>query len=365
MTPSAAAARDAIRIELEGRITAYTAAPIWRAALATLSKHPDNPVIVDASRLEYADDVGVALLFDLLRRKRPAGAQLQIHNLSENLAALVRAYDLQDFQSPVRGRPSPGIFAHVGKATLQQIAYLQEVAHFLGECGSELWRALTARRTGQFGDVLDIATEAGANGRPVVLLIGFLIGVIIAYESALVAREFGAVIYIVTGVVFTVLRELGPLMTAIIFAGRTGAAFAAQLGIQKVNEEVNAITTFGLSPIQFLVLPRLIASLLVLPLLTVLADLAGLFGAALVLARFDVSFLQFYNQALRAVTAWDFLLGIIKAVVFGLTVAIVGCHRGLTTGAGASSVGLSTTAAVVTSIVLIIVLDGIFAVFTA
>jgi phospholipid/cholesterol/gamma-HCH transport system permease protein len=188
--------------------------------------------------------------------------------------------------------------------------------------------------------------------------------VIIAFQSGLVAKEFGAVIFVVNGVGFALLRELGPLLTAIVFAGRTGAAFAAQIGTQKVNEEVNAITTFGLSPVQFLVLPRLIAAVLVVPLLTVLADLVGLFGAALVMLRFDIGFLQFYHQLLHAVTAWDFALGIVKAAVFGLTIAAVGCQRGLATGAGATSVGLSTTSAVVTSIVLIIVIDGIFAIFT-
>ena len=166
-------------------------------------------------------------------------------------------------------------------------------------------RAHAARQI-QWGDVLDVATEAGANAVPIVLLIGFLMGVIIAFEIGLVARQFGAVIFVVNGVGIAMLRELGPLMTAIVFAGRTGAAFAAQIGTQKVNEEVNAISTFGLDPIHFLVLPRLLAAMLVLPLLTVLADIVGLFGGALVMTTFDVSFLQFYNQLLGAVDAGDF-----------------------------------------------------------
>jgi len=161
------------------------------------------------------------------------------------------------------------------------------------------------------------------------------------------------------------LRELGALMTAIVFAGRTGAAFAAQIGTQKVNEEVNAISTFGLDPIHFLVVPRLLAAMLMMPLLAVLADIAGIFGGALVMATFDVGFLQFYDQLVRAVTAEDFVLGIVKAAVFGLTIAAIGCHRGLSTGAGATSVGLSATSAVVTSIVVIIVIDGVFAVLTS
>jgi phospholipid/cholesterol/gamma-HCH transport system permease protein len=354
---------NGVRIELKGRITAYTAAPMWRSALETLARNPDRPIIVDASQVEYADDVGVALLFDLIRRDRPEAAKVEIRDLAPNLAHLVRALHPKDFATPARGRSRPGIIEHLGRATVQQVTYVMQVADFVGECWVELRRVFTRRGRVNWRDVLDIATEAGANGVPVVLLVGFLMGVIIAFQTGLVAKSFGAVLFVVNGVGFALLRELGPLMTAIVFAGRTGAAFAAQIGTQKVNEEVNAITTFGLSPIHFLVLPRLLAAILVVPLLTVLADIVGLFGAALVMLRFDISFLQFYNQLLAAVTAWDFTLGILKAAVFGLTIAAVGCQRGLATGAGATSVGLSTTSAVVTSIVLIIVIDGIFAIF--
>jgi phospholipid/cholesterol/gamma-HCH transport system permease protein len=366
MTASTAerAASDGVRIMLKGRITAYTAAPMWRSALETLAGNPHRPIIIDASQVEYADNVGIALLLDLIHRDRPASAKVEILDLAPNLAALVHAFEHNDFAAPARVRSQPGIFEHVGRATVQHVAYVTQMADFVGECWVELRQAFTRAGRINWGDVLDIATEAGANGVPVVLLIGFLMGVIIAFQSGLVAKEFGAVIFVVNGVGFALLRELGPLLTAIVFAGRTGAAFAAQIGTQKVNEEVNAITTFGLSPVQFLVLPRLIAAVLVVPLLTVLADLVGLFGAALVMLRFDIGFLQFYHQLLHAVTAWDFALGIVKAAVFGLTIAAVGCQRGLATGAGATSVGLSTTSAVVTSIVLIIVIDGIFAIFT-
>ena len=353
-----------VRIELKGRITAYTAAAIWRSALETLARNPDRPIFVDASQVEYADGVGIAFLFDLIRRDRPATAKVEIRDLTPNLGILVRAHDPKDFATPPRGRPHLGIFEEVGRAAVQQLAYVTQMADFVRECWGELQQALTRHGRINWSDVLDIATEAGANGMPVVVLVGFLMGVIIAFQSGLVAKEFGAVIFVVNGVGFALLRELGPLMTAIVFAGRSGAAFAAQIGTQKVNEEVNAITTFGLSPIKFLVLPRLVAAILVAPLLTVLADVVGLFGAALVMLKFDIGFVQFYHQLLGAVTAWDLILGIVKAAVFGLTIAAVGCQRGLTTGAGATSVGLSTTSAVVTSIVLIIVIDGIFSVFT-
>jgi phospholipid/cholesterol/gamma-HCH transport system permease protein len=356
---------EAAGIVLPGRITAYTAAPVWKAALAILAGNPDRPVVIDASKLEYLDDVGIALVFDLLRRERPPAAKVQIRDLSPRFATLVSAYDPKDFTVPPGVRRREGILEHLGRATQHQIGYAQRMFEFLGDCLVALGRALRRPTTVRWHEVIEVATEAGANAVPIVLLVGFLMGVIIAFEIGLVARQFGAVIFVVNGVGVAMLRELGALMTAIVFAGRTGAAFAAQIGTQKVNEEVNAISTFGLSPVAFLVLPRLIAATLVVPLLTVLADVVGLFGGALVMVGFDVSFLQFYSQLLGAVSPGDFIIGIVKAAVFGLTIAAVGCERGLTTGAGATSVGLSTTSAVVTSIVLIVVIDGLFTIFTS
>lgn len=350
-------------VVLEGRITAHTAAPVWQSALDTLARFPDRPVVVDASRLEHIDNVGLALLYDLTSRERAPGAAVELRALAPNLAALVRRYDPRGFAAP-DARRHVGTLEHLGRATLHQLGYLKELIAFLGACGRALLHA-HRRRVLKWDDVLDVATEAGANAVPIVLLMGFLMGVIIAFEVGLVARQFGAVIFVVNGVGVAMLRELGALMTAIVLAGRTGAAFAARIGTQKVNEELNAITTFGLNPIEFLVLPRLLALTLVVPLLTVLADIIGLAGGALVMTTFDVTFVQFHEQLLGAVTAADLILGIVKAAVFGLTIGAVGCYQGLRTGAGAASVGLSATSAVVTSIVLIVVIDGFFAIVTS
>jgi phospholipid/cholesterol/gamma-HCH transport system permease protein len=361
MTPAVSSA-DSATIVLEGRITAYTVAPIWRAALETLSRNPNLRVIVDASRLDYVDDTGIALLFDLRRRQRPQGAEVVIENLAPNLAVLIEGYDPADFADYYRKPPPIGITENVGRETAHILADMATMIAFIGECTAALAHSLRRPRVIRWGEVVALATEAGANAVPIVLLIGFLMGVIIAFQTALVAQKFGAVIFVVNGVGIAMLRELGALMTAIVFAGRTGAAFAAQIGTQKVNEEVNAIVTFGLDPVRFLVLPRLLAAALAMPLLTVLADVIGLFGGALVMLSFDISFVQYYNQLIGAVEPFDFILGLIKAVVFGLVIAAIGCQRGLATGAGAASVGRSATSTVVTSIVWIVVIDGLFAV---
>jgi len=349
---------------LEGRITAFTAPPIWRSATETLAKNPNSPVVVDASRLEFVDDVGIALLFDLVRQERSPEARIDIQGLAPKFAGLVSGYDPKAFVLDPKTRKREGLFEQVGRATAQELANAESMFGFLRACAGEFRSVLQRRSRLNWGDVLDIATEAGANAVPIVLLVGFLMGVIIAFEIGLVAQAFGAVIFVVDGVGVAMLRELGPLMTAIVFAGRTGAAFAAQIGTQKVNEEVNAISTFGLSPIAFLVLPRLIAASLVMPLLAVLADVVGIFGGALVMVGFGVGFSQFYNHLLGAISVGDFVIGIVKAAAYGSAIAAVGCERGLSTGAGAISVGLSTTSAVVTSIVLIVVIDGLFTIFT-
>lgn len=355
---------EAVSIALTGRITAYTAAPVWRSALDTLTQNPGRPIIVDASHLEYADDVGIALLFDLTRRDRRPGAAVEIKGLASNLATLLHAFDPAAFTSPVAARPVVGILEQVGRATAQDIEGAQGIADFVADCGVGFWQVLRRRATVEWADTFDFATEAGVNAIAITLLIGFLTGVIVAFQMATVARDYGVETYVVDGVAIAMMRELGPLMTGIVFCGRTGAAYAAHIGTQKVNEEVDAITTFGLNPVTYFVLPRLLAAMLVLPLLTVVADMVGLVGGALVMTKFGVTFQQFYDRTLAAVAPSDFLLGLLKAIVFGLTIATVACRCGLATGPGANSVGLSTTNAVVSSIVLIVAIDGVFALFT-
>ena len=354
---------DSVRIRLEGRVTAKTAKPIWDSAVTTLTHNPDRPIVIDASKLEFADNVGLALLFDLTRRARPPGANVELRALAPHIAKLIRLYNPDDFVSPVSTRRHLGTLELLGRGTERHLTYLRELAQFLSSCLLAFRRALQGRGALRWSDVLDVATETGAHAVPIVALMGLLIGVIIAFEVGLIATKFGAVIYVVNGVGIAMLRELGPLMTAIVLAGRTGAAFAAQIGTQKVNEELSAIETFGLNPIEFLILPRLWATTLAMPLLAVLADVLGIFGGSLVMTTFHVSFQQYYERLLGALTPGDLIIGLTKAAVFGLTIAAVGCHRGLETGAGATSVGLSATRAVVTSIVLIVVIDGVFAVF--
>ncbi|HAS6986559.1 TPA: MlaE family lipid ABC transporter permease subunit [Vibrio parahaemolyticus] len=349
-----------LEIELAESITSAMVGDLWEKANDILESYPDSPIVVNASNLTFVDISGVAFLSDLQTRFRPPGAEISIIGLSASLAELVPPSNIEN--APQIPRGEDGFFERVGNATREMLVYVGSVVRFIKECVLVFKLGINRRKNVNWTTVSNIATRAGADAVPIILLIGFLMGVIIAFEIGLVAQQFGAVLFVADGIGISMFRELGPLMTAIVFAGRTGAAFAAEIGTQKVNEEINALHTFGICPVEFLVIPRIYASVLVLPLLTVLADIIGVLGGALVLLKFDISFVQYYHQLLNALSVWDLFFGLIKATTFGFIIAVIGCERGLATGQGSTSVGLAATSAVVSCIIWIVVIDGFFTV---
>ncbi|EOV9323686.1 ABC transporter permease [Vibrio parahaemolyticus] len=349
-----------LEIELAESITSAMVGDLWEKANDILESYPDSPIVVNASNLTFVDISGVAFLSDLQTRFRPPGAEISIIGLSASLAELVPPSNIEN--APQIPRGEDGFFERVGNATREMLVYVGSVVRFIKECVLVFKLGINRRKNVNWTTVSNIATRAGADAVPIILLIGFLMGVIIAFEVGLVAQQFGAVLFVADGIGISMFRELGPLMTAIVFAGRTGAAFAAEIGTQKVNEEINALHTFGICPVEFLVIPRIYASVLVLPLLTVLADIIGVLGGALVLLKFDISFVQYYHQLLNALSVWDLFFGLSKANTFGFIIAVIGCERGLATGQGSTSVGLAATSAVVSSIIWIVVIDGFFTV---
>jgi phospholipid/cholesterol/gamma-HCH transport system permease protein len=354
---------NAAVLRLSGRLDVYSVAAIWDAALAALTAHPRAPLIIDARNVEYCDGAGIALLVELLRRPRPIEAAVSVRGLQERFQRLLQQFDPHGFipRTPAPATRIP-LTERVGREAAQVLAFGQDRLAFVGESAAALASTAAHPMRVRWRDALDIAQRAGADAVPIVLLIGFLMGVILAFQSALAMRQFGAEIYVANLVSLSLLRELGPLMTAILLAGRSGSAFAAEIGTMKVNEEINALVTMGLDPIRFLVVPRLIAGLLMCPALTLLADLIGLIGGAVVMRGFGIPFVTYFQQVENAASQGDLFGGIAKAFVFGLLVAGVGCLQGLKTGQGPSAVGLSTTRAVVGGIVLIVAADGIFAV---
>ena len=230
---------------------------------------------------------------------------------------------------------------------------------FLGEAGVGLSRFVRGSARFRRSDLLLSLREVGAQALPIVSLISFLVGVILAYVGAMQLRAFGAQLYVADLVSVAMTREMGAMMTAVVMAGRTGAAFAAQLGTMQVNEEIDALTTLGISPTEFLVVPRIVALALMMPLLAVYADLLGMLGGAAVgVGLLHLGGLEYYDRSVQAVAMNDVAAGLVKASVFGVLVAVAGCLRGMGSGRTSAAVGTAATSAVVTAIVLIIVSDA-------
>jgi len=350
------------RLELSGRLDLHSIGPVWQTARAALARFARDPVVIDAARVTYCDGSGIAMLVDLLRQQRPVGATVTVKHLQPQYQTLLAQFDPAEFRERHHRPPAPRPLAErLGRAAIQLLRDLYAAVAFIGEAAAGVARTIAHPGQVRWGDTLLVAQRIGVEGLPIVSLVGFLIGVIVAFQSAVALRNFGAEILVADLLGIGLIRELGALITAILLAGRTGAAFAAEIGTMKVNEEIDALTTMGLDPVRFLVVPRLLAAVTMTPLLTLYAILIGLVGGGLVLLGFDIPFALYRKELFSFVTLTDFLGGMAKTFVFGVIVACTGCLRGLQTRSGAAAVGLSATSAVVTAIVLIVVADGIFA----
>jgi phospholipid/cholesterol/gamma-HCH transport system permease protein len=251
----------------------------------------------------------------------------------------------------------------VGTGTLGFADSTKEMLAFLGDMTVTFLALLRMKARYRASDLFLLIQQCGAQALPIVTLISFLVGVILAFVGAVQLKQFGAQIYVADLVGIAMMREMGAMMTGIIMAGRTGAAFAAQLGTMKVTQEVDAFTTAGFSPLEFLVLPRVMALILMMPLLCLYADFLGVLGGAVIgVAMLDLSWITYFNETANAISLTDILGGVFKSSVYGVLIALSGCLRGLQCGNSSSAVGDAATSAVVTGIVAIVVACGIFAV---
>jgi phospholipid/cholesterol/gamma-HCH transport system permease protein len=257
------------------------------------------------------------------------------------------------------------LLVQVGRGSMDIARQAGGLVTFLGESTIALGRFFVGKAKFRRTDLWLTIQQCGVDALPIVTLISFLVGLILAFVGAVQLAMFGAQIFIANLVGIAMAREMAAIMTGIIMAGRTGAAFAAQIGTMQVNEEVDALITMGVSPMEFLVLPRMLALIVMMPLLCLYANVVGILGGFVVgTGMFDISFTQYMEQTRLALNLTHFGIGIFKSVIFGVLVAIAGCLQGMECGRSASAVGDAATSAVVTSIVLIVVTDGFFAVIT-
>lgn len=313
---------------------------------------------LDASGLDALDTAGAMALHRVAQHldTEPAG-------LHAGFAALYRqVVELAVRPDGAAPRRPPFVY-RVGVAAVDVYDEARRYLAFVGELALTAVTVLARPARLRWRPMLGVFETAGWGALPILGLLSFLIGVVVAYQAGVQLRDFGANIFIADLIGIAVLREFGPLLTAIIVAGRTGSAFTAEIGTMKVTEEIDALRTIGVSPLELLVLPKVLALLLVMPLLTVFADVFGVLGGMVMAQQMlDVDFYGFVDRLLTSVAMSDYLTGLGKAPVFALLIASIGCHQGLQVGTSAESVGRHVTAAVVQSIFLIIVADAVFSV---
>ena len=302
--------------------------------------------------------VFLAKLFDICSRN---GVSIDESGLPAGVRKLMALASPGKQRSGVtRGGGLPPLLVRVADAAIDQVKALKEVLAFIGETTLALLKMLRGKADFRRLDLLVTIQETGAQALPIVTLISLLVGMILAFIASIQLKMFGAQIYVADVVGIGIVRVMGAIMTGIIMAGRTGAAFAAQLGTMQVNEEVDALETLGLSPVEFLVLPRMLALMLMMPLLCVYADLMGVLGGMIVgVGMLDLGVMEYVNQSRSALNLNHFLIGLFHSFVFGILVAVAGCLRGIQCERSASAVGYAATSAVVTGIVCIVVATAI------
>ena len=351
---------------LSGSWTVLCIGELARTAEKMEQSHPVGRPVIDGASVVALDTVGAMLIDRWLvqpGQSRKTHADVDWRGWAPAHVRLIERVDKQGGASlPQPPRP-PSWLAHLGMSTMAGGGEAQALLGLVGECA--LAFATIARRPGRarWRPFLHHIGVAGLSAMPIVGLLSLLMGVVIAFQGADQLARYGANVYVVDLVGLSMLREFAPLVTAIIVAGRSGAAFAAQLGTMVVTEEVDALRTLGISPVQLLVLPRLLALLVVMPLLTMFADVLGVAGGMLMArARLNVDYAVFIDRLPLAVDPGTLAVGIGKAPIFAAIIAIVGCVQGLRTRGGADAVGTQTTRAVVQSIFLVIVADALFSV---
>jgi phospholipid/cholesterol/gamma-HCH transport system permease protein len=337
---------------------------------------PADAILADLAAVERVGEVALtgkelsewdSMLLVAIRKIEAAckerGARVR-RDLPESLCGLLTLSDshVEEVEATAIDEHDPFVI-RVGRAVADVLRSGETFVSFLGSATVAFARFLVGRARFRGSDLALAMQQAGALALPIVSLISVLIGLILAFVGAIQLRQFGVQLYVANLVAIGMLREMGAIMTAIIMAGRTGAAYAAELGTMQVNEELDALQTLGFSPMEFLVLPRMLALVLMMPLLCLYADVLGILGGALIgVTILDLPWVEYWNQTLNAMTLNNFLIGVIKSSVFGVIIALAGCLKGMTSGRSAASVGLATTSAVVVAIVLIVAVDGLFAV---
>ncbi len=356
---------DATDLRIGGTLKLSSAGALW----ADLGKYTEplsrgQSLNFDLEGVETLDGGALALLVHARAGLVLRGVACEFVNAQPRVAELVQLYRGDAVPTPRVRRRREGLLEQIGRSTTLLVTEVRQVLGFLGTCVLAALGLLREPRTANWSAVLPIMDRAGTDAVPIVVLINFLVGFVMAFQGAVQLKQFGANIFVADLVGLSVVRELGPLMTAIIVCGRSGASFAAELGTMKVSEEIDALQTLGFGPIRYLVLPRLFALMLIMPFLTLFADVVGMLGGLAVgLFSLDLTIAGYFIETQKALRPWDIVSGLLKSVVFGIAIAVISCQQGFATSGGAEGVGRRTTASVVSILFALILIDAAFTVF--
>jgi phospholipid/cholesterol/gamma-HCH transport system permease protein len=319
---------------------------------------------VDLAGVEFLDSAGALALMELESNARGRSVTFAFANLTDKAQGVMGLIDPKALVTPplISERQTGNFLEQLGEATLKVLNDYKRMLTFLGELLGALTQALFHPRAVRWDDVAFYMKRTGVDGLPIVGLIAVLLGLILAFMSSLQLKQFGANIYVASLLAISIVKELGPIMTGILVAGRSGSAFAAEIGTMMVNEEVDALTTMGFNPVRFLAVPKVLATIIVVPLLTLYADFFGILGGLIVgIVGLDLTAYTYLKETQTSLSLMDLITSLIKAGVFAVIIAGIGCQRGFEVRGGAEAVGAATTSAVVSAIFLIIVTDSAFA----
>jgi phospholipid/cholesterol/gamma-HCH transport system permease protein len=353
-----------VTLAVSGRLALDNLQTFNSEVQALLQKLIPAALTVDLARVDFLDSAGALALIELEKDARARSITYKLVNLTDKARGILGLIDPKALTTPplITDRNTGNFLERVGDETLSILNDFKRVVIFLGELLGALTYALFHPREVRWQDVLSYMKRAGVDGLPIVGLISLLLGLILAFMSSLQLKQFGANIYVASLLAIAIVKELGPIMTAILVAGRSGSAFAAEIGTMMVNEEVDALTTMGFTPVRFLAVPKVLAAMIVVPLLTLYADFFGIIGGVIVgVLGLDLTVYTYLKETQRSLSLLDIITSLIKSGVFALLIAGIGCQRGFEVKGGAEAVGSATTSAVVAAIFLIIVTDSAFA----
>ena len=353
-----------VLLSLSGQIEVGNLQLFVSEAVALIHQMSPGKVRVDLSRVEYLDSAGALGLLQLEDRVKARSIPFQFVNVTEEAKRIMGLINREALTvKPLASEKKSNVIEQIGDGSLRIFNDLISIMTFLGDLLTALGRSFFHPRATRWEDVLFYMKRAGVEGLPIVGLISFLLGLIIAFMSSLQLKQFGANIYVASLVGVAMVSELGPIMTAIIVAGRSGSAFAAEIGTMKVNEEVDALVAMGFDPTHFLAVPKVLAAMVTVPILTLYSDFFGIGGGLVVgILGLDLTVYTYVQETMKVITVTSIFKSLLKSAVFAVLIAGIGCQRGFRVRGGAQAVGSAATSAVVAAIFLIIVTDSAFAI---